>query len=117
MTIEWKRLDPLANAGPYARLMKAPVKSITLTEPQFNRLSERRPGLIVMDGQAAVIGHPYRDFLEIHYGFPDVEPFRDDFAELFKRCVSASSKEEAPRGVVLSFRDRPNRSLADTIFW
>lgn len=117
MTIEWKRLDPLANAGPYGRLLKAPVKSFTLTEAQFNRLSESRPGLIAMEGQEAVIGHPYRDYLEVHYGFPDVETFRDDFAAMFNRCVSASDKGEAPRGVVLSFRDRPNRSLADTVFW
>jgi hypothetical protein len=27
------------------------------------------------------------------------------------------TREEAPRGVLLSFRDRPNRRIADDIFW
>jgi hypothetical protein len=115
--VMFRRLDPLANAGPYQRLLKSPVKSFTLTEAQYDRLKERRPDLIVTEGEAAVIAHPYRDFLEIHYAFPEVEAFRDRFADLFTRAVGASSKAEAPRGVVLSFRDRPNRSLADTVFW
>jgi hypothetical protein len=97
--------------------MKSPVKSISMTEAQFNRVQERRPELIVIDGDAGVVGHPHRDFLEIHYGFASAEDFRDEFNALFDRCVNASTKDEAPRGVVLSFRDRPNRSLADTVFW
>lgn len=115
--VMFRRLDPLANAGPYQRILKSPVKSFTLTEAQYDRIKERRTELIVTEGEAAVVGYPYCDFLEVHYAFPEVEAFRDRFADLFTRCAAASSKAEAPRGVVLSFRDRPNRSLADTVFW
>jgi hypothetical protein len=115
--VQFRRLDPLANVGPYQRLTKSPVKSFTLTEAQYDRIKERRSELIVTAGEAAVIGFPNRDYLEVHYAFPEVEAFRDHFASMFERMASASSREEAPRGLVLSFRDRPNRSLANTVFW
>jgi hypothetical protein len=115
--VQFRRLDPLANASVYQRLLKSPVKSFTLTEAQFNRVQERRPQLIVTEGERAVVSVPYRDRLEVHYAFPEVADFRDHFGRLFDRSVGASSKEEAPRGLVISFRDRPNRALAQTVFW
>ena len=36
---------------------------------------------------------------------------------MLEKVVAGSSKAEAPRGLVLSFRDRPNRMTADTVFW
>src|SRR5438128_2229643 len=111
--VQFRRLDPLANAGPYQRLMKSPVKSVSLTEAQYERVRERRPELIINDGEVSIVGRPHRDYLEVHYGYPEVAGFRDNFTELFVRLVSASNRQEAPRGVVLSFRDRPNRPLAE----
>lgn len=115
--VQYRRLDPLANAGPYQRLQKTPVKSFTLTEAQFERLKERRPDLIVFDGDDAVLGLPQRDYLMVHYGYSDVEFFRDRFAPMLAAMLGNSSRAEAPRGVVLSFRDRPNRNLADVVLW
>ena len=115
--VQFRRLDPLANAGPYQRLQKMPVKSFTLTEAQYERLKARRPNLIVNDGDDAVLGLPARDYLMVHYGYSEVEYFRDRFAPMFSAMISSSSRTEAPRGVVLSFRDRPNRNLADVVLW
>ena len=115
--VQFRRLDPLANAGPWRRALKQPVKSFTLTEEQFKRIEERRPQLIVIDGEATAAGRPYRDFLEVHYAFPEVQEFSNHFNEVFDRCTRGSSKQEAPRGVVIHFRDRPNRALAETLFW
>jgi hypothetical protein len=94
-----------------------PVKSFSISEAQFNRVSERRPDLVAIAGSSGMVARPYRDYLEVHYAFPDTDAFRREFAEMFNRVVEASSKEEAPRGVILSFRDRPNRNLAETLFW
>lgn len=115
--VQFRRLDPLANASPWQRAVKRPVKSFTLTEAQYTRIAERRPGLIVMEGEATVAGRPYRDFLDVHYAFPDVQDFSNRFNQLFDRCTRASSRDEAPRGAVIHFRDRPNRALANTLFW
>jgi hypothetical protein len=115
--VQFRRLDPLANASPWQRHMKRPVKSFTISEPEYERVQERRPELIVTHPEGVVIGRPYRDFLEVHYGFSEVETFRDGFKPLFEKVVAASSKAEAPRGVVIAFRDRPNRPLAEQIFW
>lgn len=115
--MQLRRLDPLANAGPYQRLSKSPVKSFSLTEAQYERVKAQRPDLLVTEGDGAVIGHPFRDLLEVHYAFPDVEAFRDRFEAMFNRVVGASSKTEAPRGLVIAFRDRPNRPVAETLFW
>jgi hypothetical protein len=98
-------------------MQKSAVKSFTLTEPQYERLKERRPDLIANAGELTVLGYPQRDRLMIHYAFPEVEAFRDNFSPLFDHVIAESGREEAPRGVLLSFRDRPNRSLANTIFW
>jgi hypothetical protein len=115
--VQFRRLDPLANAGPWQRALKRAVKSFTLTEEQYKRIEEQRPSLIVIDGEATAVGRPYRDFLEVHYAFPDVQEFSNRFNEVFDRCTRGSSKQEAPRGVIVHFRDRPNRALAVTLFW
>jgi hypothetical protein len=93
------------------------VKSFSLTEAQYDRVKAERPDLVATQGEAAVIGFPLRDFLEVHYAFPEIEMFVDRFGEMFDRVVGASSKAEAPRGLVIAFRDRPNRMTADTVFW
>src|SRR5688500_15148728 len=103
--VQFRRLDPLANAGPYQRLMKSPVKSFTLTEAQYEKVSSQRPDLLVTFRESAVIAVPNRDILEIHYAFPDIEQFHDNFGEMFTKTIEGSSREEAPRGVLLGFRD------------
>jgi hypothetical protein len=115
--VQFRRLDPLANASPWQRHMKRAVKTFTLTEEQYQRVAERRPQLIVSEGDAVVLGRPYRDFLEIHYAFPEVLDFRTQFKDMFRRCTEASSRDEAPRGALIAFRDRPNRPLAEQLFW
>jgi hypothetical protein len=115
--VQYRRLDPLANAGPWQRHVKRAVKTFTLTQDQYGRIEEKRPELIVMDDESVVVGQPLRDFLVMHYAFPEVADFSDRFKELFERSTRASSKQEAPRGVILNFRDRPNRARAVTIFW
>lgn len=115
--MQLRRLDPLQNAGPFQKLQKNSVKSFSLTEAQYDRIASERPELLATAGEGAVIGVPYRDYLLIHYSFPDFELFRESFAEMFNYIVSQSSKEEAPRGAVLQFRDRPNRGLSETVFW
>lgn len=115
--VMFRRLDPLANANAYQRLTKSPVKSFTITEPQYDRLQEKRPQLIAREGEYAVVAVPYCDYLEVHYAFPDVATFRDRFNDLFDGATGASSKTEAARGLVIPFRDRPNRALAQQLFW
>ena len=115
--VQFRRLDPLANAGPHQRLLKYAVKSVSMAEDQFERLRESRPDLIVGEDDCMVVGLPYRDYLELNYGFPDIERFRSRFTDLVTRLAAASSKAEAPRGVILPFRDRPNRVLAEDYFW
>lgn len=115
--MQLRRLDPLANAGPYQKLMANPIKSFSLTQAQFERVQAKRPQLIVREGEAWVVGFPYRDFLEVHYAFPEIEMFTERLVELFERVPAASNKEEAPRGVLVRFRDRPNRGVAETLFW
>ena len=115
--VQCRRLDPLANAGPWQRHIKRAVKTFTLTEAQYGRIEEKRPELIVMEYDRVMVGQPLRDFLVIHYAYPEVGEFNDHFKQMFDRCAAASSEQEAPRGVILSFRDRPNRGRAETIFW
>ncbi len=115
--VMFRRLDPLANANPYQRLTKSPVKSFTLTEAQYDRVQANRPQLIAREGEYAVVALPYGDYLQVHYAFPDVATFRERFNDLFNGATGASSKAEAPRGLIIPFRDRPNRALAQMIFW
>ena len=115
--MQLRRLDRLQTPDRYVRLSRNPVKSFSLTEAQYDRVTQERPYFVAREGEGAVIGLPLRDFLEVHYAFPDIEMFVDRFAELFERVIGASSKQEAPRGLVIAFRDRPNRPAAETVFW
>lgn len=115
--VQFRRLDPLANAGPWQRATKRGVKTFTLSEEQFDRVTQRRPQLIVSEEDSILLARPYRDFLEIHYAYGEVPAFRDTFKPMLKAALSASNRDEAPRGVLLAFRDRPNRPIANQIFW
>ncbi|MGE0058838.1 MAG: hypothetical protein AB7T32_12715 [Dehalococcoidia bacterium] len=115
--MQLRRLDPLANAGPFQKLQKNPVKSWSLTEAQFERVRSERPELFVQDFDNGVIGVPYRDYLMIHYSYPDFENFRARFPEMLNQVTAASNNAEAPRGAVLFFRDRPNVGMSETVFW
>jgi hypothetical protein len=115
--MQLRRLDPLANAGPYQKLAKNPVKSWSLTEGQFERVRSERPELLVQDFDNGVIGVPYGDYLMVHYSYPDFENWRERFADQFQQMTRGSSNAEAPRGAVLFFRDRPNVGHAETLFW
>ncbi|HXH20620.1 MAG TPA: hypothetical protein VNN10_01230 [Dehalococcoidia bacterium] len=115
--MQLRRLDPMANAGPYQRLLKNPVKSVSLSEAQYDWVKANRPQLVVTEGEAAVIGLPLMDFLEVNYAYPDIEMFVDRFPAMLEKLSAATDKKEAPRGMVLAFRDRPNRMTADTVFW
>ncbi len=115
--MQLRRLDPLANAGPHQKLLKNPAKSFGISAAQFDALSANHPELIISEGESAVVGMPYRDFLLIYYSFPNLDTFMERFTDLFNLCAEASSKAAAPRGIALSFRDRSNRSQAETLFW
>lgn len=115
--VQFRRLDPLANAGPWQRATKRGIKTFTLSEEQFDRVTQRRPHLVITEDESILLARPYRDFLEVHYAYPDVPAFRERFKDMLKSSLSASSREEAPRGVLLAFRDRPNRPLANQLFW
>ena len=115
--VQFRRLDPLANAGPWQRATKRGIKTFTLSQEQYDRVAERRPQLIVSEEESVVMGRPYRDFLEIQYAYTEVPAFRDRFKPMLKAVLSASSRDEAPRGVLLAFRDRPNRPIANQLFW
>ena len=115
--VQFRRLDPLANAGPWQRATKRGIKTFTLSQEQYDRVAERRPQLIVQEEDSTVLCRPYRDFLEVHYSYAEVPAFRDRFKPMLKSVLSASSREEAPRGVILAFRDRPNRPIATQLFW
>jgi hypothetical protein len=107
----------MANAGPYQKLLRNPVKSFSLSEAQYERIAADRRDLAATEGEATVMAYPLGDFLEVHYAYPDIEAFVDRFPRMLEKVVAGSSKAEAPRGLVLSFRDRPNRMTADTVFW
>ena len=115
--VQFRRLDPLANAGPWQRATKRGIKTFTLSQEQYDRVAQRRPQLIVSEEDAVVLGRPYRDFIEVHYAYGEVPAFRDTFKPMLTAMLSASSRDEAPRGVVLAFRDRPNRPMAAQLFW
>jgi hypothetical protein len=97
--------------------MKRGIKTFTLSEEQYDRVAQRRPQLIVTEEDGLVLGRPYRDFLVIQYAYSEVPGFRDRFKPMLKAVLAASSREEAPRGVLLAFRDRPNRPIANQLFW
>ncbi len=103
--------------APTQRLLKNPIKSFALSEAQYDHVRETHPDHVITEGENAVIGVPYRDFLIVHYSFTDLEVFRQRFPELFDACTRASSRDEAPRGVVLPFRDRVNRGWSEKTFW
>jgi hypothetical protein len=115
--VQFRRLDPLANAGPWQRATKRGIKTFTISQEQYDRVAERRPQLIDSQEGGVVMARPYRDLLEIHYAYEELPAFRDNFKPMLKAVLSASSREEAPRGVILAFRDRPNRPIATQLFW
>jgi ribosomal protein S18 acetylase RimI-like enzyme len=108
-------LAPPANAWQMAS--RALLRDIGMPEAEFLELQRTRPGLIVADGEAVLIGRPRNGAINLQYGFPGHDAFARQFGPMLERLLRSVRPEEAPFGIRFRLTNRAPRPYVEPVLW
>ena len=90
--MQLRRLDPMANAGPHQRLLRNPVKSVSLSEAQYDRVKAAVTRAI-LDGGGQLSHHH-------GIGSEHAPYFREAIGEENWRLLRELKRAMDPRGIM-----------------
>jgi ribosomal protein S18 acetylase RimI-like enzyme len=88
-----------------------------MSEVEFLELKRSRPELIVVDGDAVLIGRPRPGAISLHYGFSGHDAFARQFPPMLERVLRAVKPQEALFGVRFRLTDRAPRPYIEPVLW
>ena len=107
-----RRLDPVPK-DPYRRMLKSPLRSVSISEEAFRTLEREYPGRIIIEGDSILIGQAYPGVVGLKYGFRDSDAFVQHFPAMLQRLLPAIDAESAPMGLRLRLTDAPSRPFIE----
>lgn len=110
-----RRLDDAATRDPFTRAQHGALRHVAMSEADFRRLERERPELVVQDGEAVLIGQPFRRMVRLHYAFPGRDAFSRHFPTMLERLLPAVDQDEAPYGFRLRLTDRSSRPYVEPV--
>jgi ribosomal-protein-alanine N-acetyltransferase len=110
-----RRLDVPAVRSPYQKLQRGVLRNVRLNESQLRTLERERPELVVVDGEAVMVGWLRRRLVDLHYAFLDRDEFVRRFPSMFARLLDGVQPSEAPLGFRLTLVDRPSRPYVEPV--
>ena len=113
-----RRLDVPKPQGPYRKAQLGLLRHVDLSEVNFQALEQERPDLIIEEGDAVLIGQPFRRAVSLHYAFPDRDAFARQFPDMFERLLAVPlDQDETPLGFRLTLTDRPSRPYLEPVLF
>lgn len=117
-----KRLDVIPQ-DTFRKAQRGTLRSMAIPEADFRALERERPELVVVDGDAVLIGWPCRIAgsslstrrLDLHYAFPDRDTFARQFASMFGKLLLGADAQEAPLGIAFRLVDRSQRPYVEPL--
>jgi ribosomal protein S18 acetylase RimI-like enzyme len=104
------------NAGDAFRaLQRGALRHATIAEEAFRALEAERPGLIVSDEGALLVGVPHGAALDLQYAFRDRDAFAQRFPEMLLRIARAAKQSEAPLGLRFRLTARSDRAYVEPV--
>ena len=107
-----RRLDAVPK-DPYQRMLKSPLRSVSISEEVFRTLERDQPGRIIIDGDSILIGQTYPGVVGLEYGFRDSDAFVQRFPAMLRLLLPALDTESAPMGLRLRLTDAPSRPFIE----
>ncbi|MGB2695790.1 MAG: GNAT family N-acetyltransferase [Dehalococcoidia bacterium] len=119
-----KRLD-VTPQDTFRKAQRGTLRSMAIPEDDFRALERERPELVVVDGDAVLIGWPCRIAgsslstrrLDLHYAFPDRDTFARQFADMFGKLLLGADAQEAPLGIAFRLVDRSQRPYVEPLLF
>jgi len=113
-----RRLDLAASKDPYEKAQRGALRNLALiTRDQFRALERARPGLVVVEGESALIGWPASGAINLQYGYPNHSAFAEQFPPMLQSLLRAVDAAEAPIGVCLRLTERSVRSYVEPVLF
>jgi hypothetical protein len=109
-----RRLKVEAPADAYRKAQRCPLRNLELlSEGQCHALERDRPGLVVIEDDAVLVGWPGSGAINLQYGFPHHIAFVNLFGAMLERLLRAVDPAEAPIGVCVRLTERTARSFVE----
>lgn len=112
-----KRLDVDSGGDPYRKAQRGALRCWTMSEAAFQTLERERPELVIVDGDAVLVGWPRRQRLDLEYAFRDRDAFARQFPAMFGRLLPALRMEEAPLGIRIRLTNRSDRPYVEPLLF
>ncbi len=110
-----RRIAPTPPAGAYAKAQRGTLRHVALSEAELRALERERPGLVVTEGDAVLIGWPASGAINLQYAFPDQGAFAGKFSAMLQRLLPAVEGVDAPIGVCLRLVERSARTYVEPV--
>jgi len=99
----------------FAKAQRGPLRYVALSEAEFRALERERPALVIVDGDAVLIGWPASGAINLQYAFPGHDAFARLFPAMLQRLLPAIGGDEAPIGVCLRLTERSARAYVEPV--
>lgn len=112
-----RRIDINTTADPYRKAQRGALRYLVLSEAEFRELERKRPGHIIVDGDAVLIGEASAGAIGLQYAFPDRDAFARRFPSMLQGLLSAVDLQEAPLGVRFRLTERSDRPYLEPVLF
>ena len=115
---ELRRIVVAPSADAFEKAQRGVLRNLALiTSDQSRELERARPGLVVVEGESALIGWPASGAINLQYGYPNHNAFAEQFPPMLQRLLRAVDAAEAPIGVCLRLTERSVRSYVQPVLF
>ncbi len=114
---ELRRIEVAPPANAWQQASRALLRHVTASEAELLELERTRRGLVVIEGDAVLIGWPHNGSIDLQYGFSGHDAFARQFPSMLERLLRTVEPEEAPFGVRFRLTDRAPRPYLEPVLW
>jgi ribosomal-protein-alanine N-acetyltransferase len=107
------QVAPVTDA--YAKAQRGTLRYVALSETEFRALERERPALVIVDGDAVLIGCPASGAIDLQYAFAGHEALARLFPAMLQRLLPATNADEAPLGLRFRLTERSARAYIEPV--
>ena len=112
-----RRIEVAAAADVYEKAQRGTLRYVALSREELRALERERPGLIVGDGDAVLIGWPASGAINLQYAFRDHGAFAQKFPGMLQQLLAAVDGLDAPIGVCCRLTERSMRPYVEPVLF
>jgi ribosomal-protein-alanine N-acetyltransferase len=110
-----RRIQVAPATDAYGKAQRGTLRYVALSEAEFRALERERRALVIVEGDAVLIGWPASGAIDLQYAFPGHEAFARQFPAMLQRLLPAIHADEAPLGLRLRLTERSARPYIEPV--